>query len=197
VKEKITGQSIRLFEKQGFSETSIQDIVDSLGVTKGTFYYYFSSKEELLMNIHLSYIDGLLVHEEQILNDPTKCCKDKLFAIVTMLFTNITVQGAAAKIFFREMKNLTTEHVALIVPKRDQFRLNIEDLIKMGIEKSEFRPELNAPIITMGILGITNWSYQWFNPTGKVSDREVAEIFVEMILMGIQLTLRKRVIGYF
>ena len=61
VKEKITAQSIRLFEKKGFTETSIQDIVDSLGVTKGTFYYYFSSKEELLMDIHLGYIDELLV----------------------------------------------------------------------------------------------------------------------------------------
>lgn len=187
VKEKITGQSIRLFEKKGFSETSIQDIVDSLGVTKGTFYYYFSSKEELLMDIHLGYIDELLVHQEQILKDTAKCCKEKLFEIVNMLIINITTQGAAAKIFFREMKNLSAERLALIIPKRDQFRLNIEGLIKAGVEKGEFRPELNTPIITMAILGITNWSYQWFNPNGKVSDREVAEIFVEMILMGIQV----------
>jgi AcrR family transcriptional regulator len=187
VKEKITGQSIRLFEKKGFSETSIQDIVDSLGVTKGTFYYYFSSKEELLMDIHLGYIDGLLFHQEQILKDASKCCKEKLFEIVNMLITNIRIQGAAAKIFFREMKNLSSERIALIVPKRDQFRLNIEGLIKDGVEKEEFRFDINATIITMGILGITNWSYQWFNPNGRVSDQEVAAIFVEMILKGIQV----------
>jgi AcrR family transcriptional regulator len=187
VKEKITAQSIRLFEKKGFTETSIQDVVDSLGVTKGTFYYYFSSKEELLMDIHLGYIDGLLVHQEQILNDASKTCKEKLSAIVYMLITNIKTQGAAAKIFFREINNLSSEHIELIVQKRDQFRLNIEGLIRDGVEKTEFRSELNAPIITMGILGITNWSYQWFNPEGRSSDNEVAEIFVEMILKGIQV----------
>ncbi|MCL6571996.1 MAG: TetR/AcrR family transcriptional regulator [Bacillus sp. (in: Bacteria)] len=187
VKEKITAQSIRLFEKQGFTETSIQDIVDSLGVTKGTFYYYFSSKEELLMDIHLGYIDALLLRQEKILKDEKKCCRDKLFEIVTMLITNITIQGAAATIFFREMKNLSAAHVALIVPKRDQFRLNIEELIMKGVDKGEFRAKLNVPIITMGILGITNWSYQWFNPTGKLTDTEVAAIFVEMILEGIQV----------
>jgi len=80
VKEKITAQSIRLFEKKGFTETSIQDVVDSLGVTKGTFYYYFSSKEELLMDIHLGYIDGLLYNQEQILNDASKSYKEKLSA---------------------------------------------------------------------------------------------------------------------
>lgn len=60
MKAKITEHSIRLFEQKGFTETSIQDIVDSIGVTKGTFYYYFSSKEQLLMDIHMDYITKLL-----------------------------------------------------------------------------------------------------------------------------------------
>ena len=84
------------------------------------------------------------------------------------------------------MKNLSEERLTLIIPKRDQFRHNIENLIKEGMKNNEFRSNLNPAIITFGILGITNWSYQWFNPKGRVSDREVAEIFVEMILRGIQ-----------
>lgn len=187
VKGKITEQSIRLFEKKGFSETSIQDIVDSLGVTKGTFYYYFSSKEELLMDIHLGYIDELLVQQGLILKDTNRTCRGKLAEIVHVLIGDIKKRGSAAKIFFREMKNLSQERLNLIIPKRDQFRLNIEGLIKDGIDKGEFRPDLNVSIITFGILGITNWSYQWFNPEGAYSDSEVAEIFVEMILKGIQM----------
>lgn len=186
MKEKITEQSIRLFEKKGFTETSIQDIVDSIGVTKGTFYYYFSSKEELLMDIHLGYISGLLVQQEQILKDHSKNCKEKLYEIVRMLLTSIKTQGHAAKIFLRERKNLSPERQALIIPKRDQFRFNVEDLIKDGIQKREFRSDLNASIVTFGILGITNWSYQWFNPNGTITDEEAAKIFVELILKGIE-----------
>ncbi|MFE8700424.1 TetR/AcrR family transcriptional regulator [Cytobacillus sp. FJAT-54145] len=186
MKEKITEQSIRLFEKKGFSETSIQDIVDSLGVTKGTFYYYFSSKEELLMDIHLRYIGDMLNHQEEILSDGSKDCKSKLYDIVYMLITNIRKQGLSAKIFFREMKNLNEERLARIIPKRDLFRLNIEKLIKEGIEKGEFRSDLNASIVTFGVLGVANWSYQWFNPNGSVSEEQVSEIFVDMILKGIE-----------
>jgi len=187
VKERITEQSIRLFEKKGFSETSIQDIVDSLGVTKGTFYYYFSSKEELLMDIHSGYIDELLIKQDRIFKDGSKSCKEKLFEIVFVLLADIKTRGSAAKIFFRELKNLNEERSSLIHSKRDQFRFNIEELINEGMKNGEFRPDLNASIITFGILGITNWSYQWFNPNGTCTDREVAKIFVEMILKGIQV----------
>lgn len=186
MKDKITEQSIKLFEEKGFSETSIQDIVDSLGVTKGTFYYYFSSKEELLMDIHLGYIDDLLLKQEQILSAP-KNSKQKLFDIVYVLISGIKSKRLSAKIFFREMKNLNKERLSQITKKREQFRLNVERLVSEGMKNGEFRADLNAAIITFGILGVANWSYQWFNPGGKLTDREVAEIFVDMILKGIEL----------
>ncbi|MES9741731.1 helix-turn-helix domain-containing protein, partial [Priestia megaterium] len=53
MKDLMMERSIQLFAQKGFKETSIQDIVNELNVTKGTFYYYFKSKQELLMDIHL------------------------------------------------------------------------------------------------------------------------------------------------
>ena len=93
MKNKIIETSIRLFERRGFAETSIQDIVESLGVTKGTFYYYFSSKEELLMDIHLSYIDGLIARQEDILRDVSAPAAAKIHAIISLLIQDIKSQG--------------------------------------------------------------------------------------------------------
>ncbi|MDF0725425.1 TetR/AcrR family transcriptional regulator [Cytobacillus sp. S13-E01] len=186
MKERITEQSKALFEKKGFTETSIQDIVDSLGVTKGTFYYYFSSKEELLMDIHIRYIENLLHLQAKILADTSKDCKTKLYEIVYMLIHIIEEQGASARVFFRELRNLNEEHLSQILPKRDQFRLNLQTLLEQGVKDGEFRGDLSVEIVTFGILGITNWSYNWFNPKGKLKDKEVARIFVEMILNGIE-----------
>src|SRR3954464_6135862 len=48
----------RLFAERGYHPTSVADIVEALGVGKGVFYWYFSSKEELLSELlkssHLS-----------------------------------------------------------------------------------------------------------------------------------------------
>ena len=186
MKDKITEASIQLFEKKGFSETSVQDICDALGVSKGTFYYYFTSKEELLLDIHLSYIEDILAQQEKILTDATRNSKTKLYDVVYMLLHSIERQGASARVFFREMRHLNAERLNTVIPKRTRFRLNIEELLRRGIENGEFREDLNPSIAAFGILGITNWSYQWFHPEGEVPDKEVARIFVEMVLQGIE-----------
>ena len=185
MKEKITEHSIRLFEKKGFSETSIQDIVESVGVTKGTFYYYFTSKEQLLMDIHLSYIDEVLASQEEILGREGDSCQDKLFAMILMLLRGIKTKKSSATIFFREMKNLSEDKLMNIIPKRDKFRVRIEQLLLEGMSKGDFRQNLDASIISFAVLGVVNWSYQWFDPEGKKTDLEVAKDFIDMIFHGI------------
>jgi AcrR family transcriptional regulator len=186
MKEKMTEHSIRLFEKKGFSETSISDIVESVGVTKGTFYYYFTSKEQLLMDIHLAYIDELLSEQERIMLEPGKSCKDKLFDMVLMLLKSIKTKKSSATVFFREMKNLSDDKLAQILPKRDEFRNKIEQVLISGIESGELRSNLDASIISFAILGVANWSYHWFDPEGEKTEQEVAAIFMGMILQGIK-----------
>ncbi|MBE3569344.1 MAG: TetR family transcriptional regulator [Bacillales bacterium] len=186
MKETIMDKSIELFAAKGFKETSIQDIMDELNVTKGTFYYYFKSKEELLKDIHLQYIERLLENQEKIIADPSKTCQEKLFAIIYKLIQDIEKEGQRAKVFIREINHLSDQYLDMVLPKRDQFRENVQLLIEEGIKNGEFRADLPPDIVSFGILGIANWSYFWFKPTGKVSDKRVAEIFYEMLIYGIQ-----------
>jgi AcrR family transcriptional regulator len=184
MREELTRQSVKLFQQKGFSETSIQDIVDSIGVTKGTFYYYFTSKEVLLMEIHLRYIDDLLSRQKVIL-DGTECFRNKIVGIATLIIHDIKTQGANGRVYFREMRNLTPENVEKIKKKREEFRLNIEQVLIEGIQSGEFRKNLHPKMIAFAILGVTNWSYQWFNPSGDVSVEELANMYVDFVLNGI------------
>lgn len=186
MKEKITTQSIILFEKKGFSQTSIQDIVDVLEVTKGTFYYYFSSKEQLLMDIHSDYITNLLERQQLILDNQDLSQKEKLSKTIRLLVTDIADKGPRARVFFREVRHLANENIENIKKKRDQFRLNIEKTVNEGVQQGEFRKGLRTDMVTFGILGITNWSYQWYKPDGEVSIDDLVEIYVDMILKGIE-----------
>jgi len=48
IREKIIDTSWELFHEKGFGETTINDIIHEAGISKGTFYYYFRSKDNLL-----------------------------------------------------------------------------------------------------------------------------------------------------
>ncbi len=188
MKQDIIQTSIELVDEKGFSGTSIQEIVDRIGVTKGTFYYYFNSKQELLKDIHLNYIEDLVRQQECILNDQSKNCTEKLYDIVYMLISNIRGKRQSARIFFREIRHLNERHINDIKRKRNEFRQNCELLIKEGMSKGEFDSSLRADMLTLGILGTTNWSYYWYNPDGAVSERELTDTYIALILNGISKT---------
>lgn len=185
MKQKLMDAGILLFDQNGFKSTSIQDIVQMMGVTKGTFYYYFNSKEELLKEIHLQYIEGLIKRQEEILSNPDYDFVRKLYEIIYMLIHKIRNDLSSARIFTREMRHISEKNVIEIKKKRRQFRLNLQTFIEEAIEHGDIKQGLRPDILTMGILGITNWSYYWFNPNGEVSEDKVAGIFLDLMLNGI------------
>lgn len=177
-------QSIALFVDKGYSATSIQDIVDALGVTKGSFYYHYKSKEALLMDIHQQYIEELLARQQSILQGAAPA-KEKLAEIVRLLIGDMEKQGPIANVYFRELRHLKEENAKAIRAKRAEFREQIESVLIAGIESGEFRRGLNPKMTAFAVLGVTNWSYQWFQPGGELSTGELAELYTDFILHGI------------
>ena len=51
-REKIVDAALRLFREQGFDETTMRDVAAEAGMATGAAYYYFRSKEELVMALY-------------------------------------------------------------------------------------------------------------------------------------------------
>jgi len=58
-----------LFIKNGYEQTSVNEILKIVDIAKGTFYYYFSSKEEVLEAIILDIVEEGTTRAENILRD--------------------------------------------------------------------------------------------------------------------------------
>ena len=52
-RERILDVALDLFTEQGFDGTSLRQIAERLGVTKAALYYHFTSKDDILMALHL------------------------------------------------------------------------------------------------------------------------------------------------
>ena len=68
----------RLFVEHGYEETSIDDILKAADLSKGGFYHYFSSKEEVLRESISSLMDAVRSELETTAADPALNALDKL-----------------------------------------------------------------------------------------------------------------------
>lgn len=71
-KQKLLDAAMRLFESQGYFSTTVEQITEEAGVSKGLVYNYFDSKEELLAELietttsQMALVAGTLVSSESI-----------------------------------------------------------------------------------------------------------------------------------
>lgn len=68
----------RLFSERGFTNTPVDAIIKEMGVAKGTFYYYFKSKEEVLAAIVDQMLDQIVKMAEQVAEDASMSALDKM-----------------------------------------------------------------------------------------------------------------------
>lgn len=68
-KKEILDAAERLFVQKGFDNTSTNDILAEVGIARGTLYYHFASKEEILDGVIARMTDGLLAGAKQITKD--------------------------------------------------------------------------------------------------------------------------------
>ncbi|MCA1055457.1 TetR/AcrR family transcriptional regulator [Rossellomorea aquimaris] len=77
-RKAILEAAVELFAEQGYNQTSMQQIADSIGISKGSLYSFFQSKEDLIISIYEHYqqlvferafvvgLDGKMSPEERL-----------------------------------------------------------------------------------------------------------------------------------
>ena len=87
------------------------------------------------------------------------------------------------KIFFEHYRELPEPVRTTIADKREHYRQLLIQTLRDGVTAGDFRgidPEFTA----MAVLGMCNWTYQWFRPGGTLTAEQIAERFWSMLSGG-------------
>ena len=77
-KQEIINTALKIFIHKGYEKTSVNDILNEIGIAKGTFYHYFKAKEEVLDAV-IADTTGTIVNKiEKIIADYSLNPEDKL-----------------------------------------------------------------------------------------------------------------------
>ncbi|MCC8066687.1 MAG: TetR/AcrR family transcriptional regulator [Clostridiales bacterium] len=81
-KDEILDTAQRLFHEKGYAQTSMEDISWAIGIARGTVYYYFKNKEDILSAMIDRQIDQREMRLRQIADNPALSATEKLFQII-------------------------------------------------------------------------------------------------------------------
>ena len=135
-KSRIIKAAWNLFYKNGYDNTTVEDIISASKTSKGTFYHYFKGKEALLNS--LSDLFDQKYEELAATIDPDMCPYDKLLFLNHELFHMIETSVDIHLLAFLYSSQLTTkDKKSLSDNKRFYFRW-VSEIINDALESGEF-----------------------------------------------------------
>ena len=151
-RQEILDTAQRLFNNTGYEQTSIQTIIDEIGIAKGTFYHYFQSKAHLLDELIDQMVCATLERVEPILQDDQLNALEKLH----QFFYNVEQWKLDNKAFFLDILRAWFSDENLVFRTRLEaaqlrsFSVKFSAIIQQGCEEGLFtspHPQETAQII--------------------------------------------------
>lgn len=129
----------RLFIKNGFDQTPVSDIVYEAKVAKGTFYYYFKSKDEILDSILIRAVDHFIAEAQKIVEDKNLNAAEKFMEIFKSRISVIKGKENLSA-YIHKPENYIIRH-KLESKLAEKHLPMLEKIIKQGIEEKIFKTE--------------------------------------------------------
>lgn len=176
----------RLIAANGYERTSMEDIAQAVGIKKGSFYYFYRSKDELLADLFRLALEEPQQKFDAIVAGPgvtTEKLRRLVTALVHAFHELLALMVTFTRVDLDSLKDPRQRRV--IRDLRRRFETTWEDVVREGIERGEIRPDLDYKIVTFGIIGMINWMFKWYEPGGRLGPDQIAEIYGAMICEGL------------
>lgn len=178
-KERILKSATKLFREKGYDGTSINEIIQHAGVSKGSLYYYFPSKQAILYEIAAKSIKSTNPFFKQIseldLSPIEKIKKISRSHIISVL-NNLDFIAVG----LHDVNKLEEPYKSSYISMRDQYQQVVATIIQEGIKEGSFGP-LNVKLTTYVIFAILNSPQRWYKQGGEFTCDEIADTYVSII----------------
>ena len=156
---RIVDAAERLFAKNGYADTSVQDILDVLGISKGGFYHYFDTKMELLTEVCARRTEDWYLRGVEAVQRMRGTCVERLNEAIKLMnmlsmqspamLTSLTETGLSGE-DAPALQKIRATTMNIIAPL-------IAQIIEDGVREKEFvvrRPAQTARLIAAMALDV-------------------------------------------
>lgn len=175
---------VKVFNERGYEATSMEDLAKASGLTKSTFYHYFSGKEELLQMA----VDRALGALSTALDDTVEHGKprpvEQLETAIRLTTEVLLAELPYVTLLLRVRGNTDVEKAAL--DRRREIDGRLAALVKAATGAGEIRGDIDPRLVSRLLFGMVNSITQWYRPASRTNSQiSIVNAAVSLALEGL------------
>ncbi|WP_046470480.1 TetR/AcrR family transcriptional regulator [Allosalinactinospora lopnorensis] len=181
VPERLLTAATRLFAERGVERTSVQELVDTAGVTKGAMYHYFASKEDLLFAVY----QRVLAMQMRRLEERAQAggpVRERLHEAAADVVRTTVENLDDMVIYFRSLHMLSPERQSEVRGERRQYHERFCELIEEGQRQGVFRTDVPSDIVANQYFGAVHHLGMWYRSAGELGGADIGGYFADLLL---------------
>jgi AcrR family transcriptional regulator len=172
-----------IFRRRGYHGASVDQIASALNMAPGNLYYYFRNKEEILYVCH-DYSLGLILKELKDV-EHSKLSPDRQMHRLIVSFVHLFIDVLHGTAWTLEVEALSPALLKKVIAKRDRIDKGFRKIISDGMKAGVFAAR-DPKLVSFVIFGAINWIPRWYDPAGRATSHEIAQVFADCLVAGLQ-----------
>jgi len=170
------------FRRRGYHGAGVEEIAGALGMTKGSLYYYFRNKQDILFGCHEYSLGVALDLVGRVRAEPVP--PDEQLRRLIVGFVHLIIDELHGTALTLELQALPAPLLRRVVARRDRFDRGLRGILQDGIDRGLFRPG-DPKLLAFAIMGAMNWISRWYDPKGEAGSDEIARVFADYLVGGL------------
>ena len=183
-KKSVFEVAAEVFHRKGYDNTSMSDVAEAAGLTKAGLYHHVSSKESLLFTV----LDSGLDLTESYVMKPLDRIADPVERLKTMIDLHLRLvleeRNLEVTGLLHECKTLSPSDRTRVNRRKKEYVKMTTKLVADVIKKHHVK-DIDPKLAAFALLGMLNWTYQWYKPTGSNTREQIVENFQQIFLQGL------------
>lgn len=178
-RQAVVDGAAREFAVSGFEQTSVQQLSESLGIAAGGIYHYFAGKEQLLIAICDDLVNPLLEQANVVVAQDGS--PDERLRELVRLWVAQVVARREHMLVFQQQRHVIDRGAQWKDVRAS--RKAFERLVERTLEDCDTRPD-DPRLALSALLGMVNHTAQWYRPRGRLTSKQIADGYVDLVLVA-------------
>ncbi|GAA0972477.1 TetR/AcrR family transcriptional regulator [Acrocarpospora macrocephala] len=183
-KESVLLAAAKVFAEKGFSSATVRDVADEAGMLSGSLYYYFDSKEAIVEQVLLDYLDTVIREYRAAVADaagPAEALRELMARAL------LSVARNRYQVLILQNDWHYVQDFPSISRGQNEIAQIWMDVIDAGMAGGVFRKEFSARMVYRTVMGAVQAIIRWFDPDGPITIDEIIHIETELLLNGVNV----------